>query len=390
MRRRILFLTATRAEFGKLKPLIARVRDAGAAGFDYQIFATGMHMHARYGSTLIEISKAGFDQVYPYINQDGRSYSPMDQVLANTIHGLGLFVREFPPDLIVLHGDRVEALAGAVVGMLNSIRVAHIEGGEVSGTVDEMLRHAISKLSHIHFVANEEARLRLIQMGEHEETIYVIGSPEVDVMLSDALPSLEEVKKHYAIPFEEYAIFVFHPVTTELNMLNQQIEAIIQALLASNFNFIAIYPNNDNGSEVIIAALERLRENPRFMVLPSMRFEYYLVLLRHALAIVGNSSSGVREAPVYGIPTVNIGSRQNNRFKYESILNVPAERDAILGALRHLPMLPKPTLHFGQGHSADLFMAALNRPQFWEVPIQKQFHDLPSLKELASSRTSNG
>jgi len=128
-----------------------------------------------------------------------------------------------------------------------------------------------------------------------------------------------------------------------------------------------------------------LRGNPHFVLLPSMRFEYYLTLLKHAVAIVGNSSSGVREAPVYGIPTINIGSRQNNRYQYKSIVNVSADKKAVLHALRHLPMLPPPSLHFGNGQSANLFMAALSRPEFWDIPLQKQFRDLPHLNEMAGS-----
>jgi UDP-N-acetylglucosamine 2-epimerase (hydrolysing) len=175
-----------------------------------------MHMLSRYGSTAIEIHKAGFDNIFPYINQDASVNSQMDLVLANTIQGLGHYIRECPPDLIVVHGDRIEALAGAIVGALNNILVAHIEGGEVSGSVDELIRHAVSKSSHLHFVANDEARARLVQMGEARSSIFVIGSPDIDVMLSDSLPDLEEVKTKYEIPFAEYAIFLLHPVTTEL------------------------------------------------------------------------------------------------------------------------------------------------------------------------------
>ena len=214
MRKSILFITGTRADFGKLKPLIARVEAAEA--FDYRIFATGMHMLSRYGATLSEIARSGFQNIYPYLNQDPFGSSGMDLALANTIQGLGHYVREYSADLIIVHGDRIEALAGATVGALQNILVAHIEGGEVSGTVDELLRHAISKLSHLHFVANQEARTRLMQMGEQPDTVFVIGSPDIDVMLSDSLPSLDEVKSHYDIPFDDYCIFMYHPVTSEL------------------------------------------------------------------------------------------------------------------------------------------------------------------------------
>ena len=214
--RKVLFLTGTRADFGKLKPLILAVQHT--PGFESRIFATGLHMLERYGSTIYEIEKAGCHPVYPFINQDGSVSSQMDLVLANTVTGLGHYVREFRPDLMIVHGDRVEALAGAIVGALNNIVVGHVEGGEVSGTIDEVLRHAVTKLSHVHFVANDEARARLIQMGEQAGSIFVIGSPDIDVMLSDTLPTLSQVQAKYDIPFERYVILMYHPVTTELRL----------------------------------------------------------------------------------------------------------------------------------------------------------------------------
>jgi UDP-N-acetylglucosamine 2-epimerase (hydrolysing) len=373
-RKTILFLTGTRADFGKLKPLIAEVDRS--SDFEARIFATGMHMLARYGSTIHEIRGAGFKNIFHYINQDGNNPAGMDLTLATTMHGLAHYVREFPPDLIVVHGDRVEALAGAIVGALNNVLVAHIEGGELSGTVDELIRHAITKLSHLHFVANAEARERLIQMGEVPGSTFIIGSPDIDVMLSNDLPGLTEVKKRYGIAFDRYAVFTYHPVTTELPRLRRNVDAVLSALEECGQNFVAIYPNNDAGAEVILAGLERLEGNPRFRLIPSMRFEYFLALLKDAVAVVGNSSAGIREAPVYGVPTVNIGSRQLNRFNGPSILNVPEDKQAILDVLADLPSRLSPSLHFGKGQSARLFMERVRNPLFWKTPRQKQFQDI--------------
>jgi UDP-N-acetylglucosamine 2-epimerase (hydrolysing) len=378
--RKILFLTGTRADFGKMKPLIEEVEKT--TDFEAHIFATGMHMLARYGSTVKEIHLGGFQHIYSYINQDGSVNSQTDLVLANTIHGLGHYVREYCPDLIVVHGDRTEALAGAIVGTLNNILVAHIEGGELSGTVDELIRHAVTKLSHLHFVSNEEASRRLIQMGETKETIFVIGSPDIDVMLSEKLPSISEVKKRYEINFAEYAIFTYHPVTTGLCLLKKHIETVLDALEASHLNFVAIYPNNDAGSDTIMEAFHRLHHNPRFRIIPSMRFEYFLTLLKNAKVIVGNSSAGIREAPAYGVPTVNIGTRQMNRFKCNSILNVPEDKCEILHALNNLPVSVTRSMHFGRGESARLFMTELRHPKFWSPARQKQFKDLGPRFEL--------
>lgn len=378
MTRRILFLTGTRADFGKLKSLMQKV--AQSDQFEYRIFATGMHMLARYGSTIIEIEKAGFDNIYPFINHDGLGTAHMDVTLATSILGLSHYVREFPPDLIVVHGDRVETLAGAIVGSLNNILVAHVEGGELSGTVDELIRHAVTKLSHLHFVANCEARARLVQMGEIEDSVFVIGSPDIDVMLSNQLPALGQVKEYYGIPFQAYSLFIYHPVTTQLPQLPERIEQVLDGIERSGRQFVVIYPNNDAGSEVVLAGLERWREHRGFRLIPSMRFEYFLTLLKHAEAIVGNSSAGIREAPVYGVPTVNIGSRQQNRFSGPTIVDVPEDANAVERALRKLPSDCAPSLHFGTGNSAQLFADVLRAPAFWSTPREKQFQDLPAMR----------
>jgi UDP-N-acetylglucosamine 2-epimerase (hydrolysing) len=373
-KKKLVFLTATRADFGKLKPLIREV-DA-SPNFDATIFATGMHMLARYGSTLYEIRKSGFKNIFTYINQNDSVDSRMDFVLANTIQGFGHYIREFRPDMIVVHGDRIEALAGATVGALNNILVGHIEGGEISGTVDELLRHTVTKLSRLHFVANEEARNRLIQMGEENSSVFVIGSPDIDVMLSDELPPLSRVQRKYGIRFKDYAIFIYHPVTTELTLLKQNIHRVLDALISSCLNFVVIYPNNDTGSEIIMEAMGRLQDNRHFRILPSVRFEYFLALLKNTAAIVGNSSAGIREAPVYGVPTINIGTRQKNRFNYDSIINVAEDSNEILKAIRNLPGRSRPSLHFGRGDSAKRFMECLRRPEVWKISPQKQFRDL--------------
>lgn len=144
------------------------------------IAVTGMHLQKEYGYTLIEIERCGFENIHTFSNHTHET--TMDLTLAKTIEGLSAYVKECQPDLIIVHGDRVETLAGAIVGSLNNILVAHIEGGEISGTVDELIRHSVSKLCHIHFVSNEQAAKRLIQMGELSSSIFTIGSPDVDIM----------------------------------------------------------------------------------------------------------------------------------------------------------------------------------------------------------------
>ncbi|MEI8278348.1 MAG: UDP-N-acetylglucosamine 2-epimerase [Bacteroidota bacterium] len=373
MSKKIVFLTGTRADFGKLKSLIEIT--TRSEEFDVHIFVTGMHMQAKYGYTVAEIEKCGYKQIYKYINHT--SESSMDNNLAKTIEGLSNYVKEFKPDLIVVHGDRVEALAGAIVGSLNNILVAHIEGGEVSGTIDELIRHAVSKMSHIHFVSNELAQKRLIQMGELQENIYVIGSPDVDAMLSSNLPSIDEVKKRYDINFDEYAVALFHPVTTEVEYMQKYSMQFVDALLASNDNYIVIFPNNDLGSSAILHEYERLKGNPNFRIFPSIRFEYFLVLLENARFLVGNSSAGIREAPYYGLPAVNIGTRQQNRALHNDIINCGYGTEDIQKSIHTAKKSEfKKVNLFGKGNSDVLFFETLNSDNFWNISKQKKFKDL--------------
>lgn len=373
MKKRILFLTGTRADFGKLKPLINSVKDSG--NFEYHIFVTGMHLLSKYGNTVNEIHKSGFDKTFCYMNQvEGE---PMEVVLANTITGLSRYLHEHPIDMIIVHGDRVEALAGATVGALRNILVTHIEGGEISGTVDELMRHAISKLSHIHFVASEVAEKRLHQLGEDPQTVFTIGSPDVDVMLSEHLPDLTEAKKRYFIPFEHYAIAMLHPVTTEYDQQLNHAEIFVDSLIESKLNYVVVYPNNDHGSQLIFDAYKRLEGYDNIKLFPSLRFEHFLVLLKHALFLVGNSSAGIHEAPIYGVPTINIGSRQNNRFRYKSITDVDFNKLEILEAIKlfEKQMRYSPCTYYGDGKSSEKFITALNG-RVWNIANQKHFRDL--------------
>ena len=178
--KKIIFITGTRADFGKLKSLIDI--SIKSKNFKVYIFCTGMHLQKKYGQTVDEIKKNGYENIFEFINYS--SETTMDQTLAKTVLGLSDFIKNTHPDLIVVHGDRLEALAGAIVGSFNNILVSHIEGGEVSGTIDDSIRHAVTKLSHIHFVSNEEAKNRVIQLGEKRESIKVIGSPDIDILKS--------------------------------------------------------------------------------------------------------------------------------------------------------------------------------------------------------------
>lgn len=370
--KKIVFLTGTRADFGKIKSLIQRLE--AHSDFQPYIFVTGMHMLQEYGYTLIEVQRCGFKYLETFNNHTHEA--TMDLTLAKTINGFSKYIKSVKPDMIVVHGDRVEALAGAIVGSLNNILVAHIEGGEISGTIDELIRHSVSKLSHIHYTSNDEAKRRLIQMGELPNSIYTIGSPDVDIMFSENLPSLAEVKQYYEIEFESYALAMFHPVTTEVDTLENTSNAFVSALIESGKNVVVIYPNNDLGSQIIISAYRKFQENSRFRVFSSVRFEYFLTLLKNSEFIIGNSSAGVREAPYYGVPTINIGTRQRNRVTAPSIINCNPVKEEILNSIEQVKSSqPQKIEEFGKGNSGELFIESLETDELWSINHQKQFKD---------------
>jgi UDP-hydrolysing UDP-N-acetyl-D-glucosamine 2-epimerase len=372
--KKILFLTGTRADFGKIKSLISILEKQSE--FEVFVFVTGMHLQEIYGYTLIEIERCNFKNVFTFENHTHET--TMDLTLAKTIEGLSNYCKEIKPDMIVVHGDRVETLAGAIVGSLNNILVSHIEGGEVSGTVDELIRHSVSKLSHIHFVSNKQAEKRLLQMGEIKESIFTIGSPDIDIMFSDQLPDLAIAKAYYKIDFEKYAIVMFHPVTTEIKEMQKYAETFVTSLLQDNHNYIVIFPNNDLGSQFIIEAYQKLKENPRFRIFPSLRFEYFLTLLKNSQFIIGNSSAGIREAPYYGIPIINIGTRQQNRAVHADIINTDYSEKGIKEALSIIDSHKVQVVEddFGEGNSNELFLQSIQKADIWQLKHQKQFRDV--------------
>ena len=371
MGKKILFVTGTRADFGKLEPLALAARDAG---FYIGFFVTGMHMMERYGLTKNEVHRLQGVEVSEYLNQ--RQDDPQDMVLAKTVIGFSDFIAEQNPDLVVVHGDRVEALACALVCATNYVRCTHIEGGEISGTIDEIFRHCNTKLAASHFVSSEVAKKRIMAMGEVAETIHVIGSPELDTHAAESGVTIDEVRKYYGIPFEDYGIVTFHPVTSEQATIGAQARALFNRLAASNRNFVVILPNNDPGASDILDVIEILPKD-RFRVIPSMRFAYFSELLKNAAAHIGNSSVGVREAPFLGLPSLDIGTRQNNRAAAKSITSCDAfDTETIDTFLAEAwgKRLPSDT-GFGAGCSAQRFVEVLQEDGFWSRGLQKEFRD---------------
>jgi UDP-N-acetylglucosamine 2-epimerase (hydrolysing) len=371
-KKKVIFITGTRADYGKLKPLINLFQEK--ENIQTYIFVTGMHMLNAYGNTCTHIVDENKKKSKIYLYKNKKIRETQDKILADTIVGFSNFIIKIKPDLVVVHGDRVEALAASISASINNFVCMHIEGGEISGTIDEHIRHAISKFSHIHLVANNDAKIILKSLGEDLKNVHVVGSSDIDIMKSKKLPSLDSVKKRYKIKFSNYSIGIFHPETTKINLIKQMTRTYSKVLEKSKKNYVLIYPNNDPGGKTIIDKLKKLtQDKKKFILIKSMRFEYFLTLLKNSDFIIGNSSTGIREAPFYGIPTIDIGERQKFRGNSISIKNFSFNEKKILIYIKKLNKKFNSSKYYGAGNSVSKISKIINKPDFWKTKIQKHF-----------------
>ncbi|MDC3148969.1 UDP-N-acetylglucosamine 2-epimerase [Prochlorococcus sp. AH-716-I05] len=369
--KKLLFITGTRADFGKLQPLAS---SAVQEGFEVCFFITGMHMLEKYGLTKLEVIKHKEFQHFEFLNQ--RQGDKQDTILSKTIIGFSDYIDEIKPDLVVIHGDRIEAVACSLVAATNYYLTVHIEGGEVSGTIDEIFRHCNTKLCAVHLVSSKEAKKRVIQLGEDEKDIYVIGSPELDLHLQDSGVTISEVKERYDINASEYGICIFHPVTSERETIKFQAERLFEILSQTKKYFVVILPNNDPGCEDIKSVIKKLNKK-YFRVLPSMRFNYFSELMKNCGIFIGNSSAGVREAPFLGVPSIDIGTRQTNRARSKSIFQCHPEEIKFIEELIEENWYKrfKPDKSYGVGNASAAFVSILKNKNFWKRSLQKIFNE---------------
>ena len=369
--KKILFVTGTRADYGKLNPLAI---EAYEQGFDVNFFVTGMHMMEKYGLTKMEVHRNKEFNVIEFLNQ--RDGDPQEIILAKTINGFSDYLQEINPDMVVIHGDRIEAIACSLVCATNYILSVHIEGGELSGTIDEILRHCNTKLSTFHMVSSIEAKRRVIQLGETDQNVFVIGSPELDLHLRDSGVSISKVRERYEIKTEDYGICIFHPVTSETKSIGQQSRDLFKALTSSQKYFVVILPNNDPGNIEINKVIHGL-DKDQFRVIPSMRFNYFSELMKNSSIFIGNSSAGVREAPFIGIASIDVGTRQANRAKSKSVYKCRASEIDIIASLidKNWNKRSKPDSSYGEGDAAKKFVEVLMNEELWSIPLQKYFKE---------------
>ena len=331
--RLIAALTGSRGEWGYIRPIL-RLIDKDP-GLDYRIIATNMHLLSAFGTSVREIESDGFrvdDRIF--MTFDGYTAATMTKSLACLLLELPTVLQRMRPDVLLLAGDRGEQLMGAVAGLHLGIPVAHIQAGELSGNVDGIVRHSITKLAHIHFAANEEFAERVRRMGEEDFRIHVTGAPLVDELVQGPITPPETLKLRYRLGDKDrFVLTVQHPVTEEEESAGDQMEATIGALAELDWPAIFVYPNADAGSELIRRKLAQLKK-PNIRLFRNLPRQDYLGLMCMADVVLGNSSSGIMEAPSFGKPTVNIGRRQNRRPQACNVINVGYYKQEIIAGLR--------------------------------------------------------
>ncbi len=334
--RKIFYVTGTRADFGLMASTLQRI--SAHPDLQLQIAVCGMHLSPTYGLTVKEIEALGLPIVARIpTNVEERTLAAMAQAIGEAVVGLTQAMAQAQPDLVLLIGDRGEMLAGAIAALHLGIPIVHLHGGERSGTVDEPVRHAITKLSHWHFVATEESRDRVIRLGERAEHVWITGAPSLDDVAEAGNTPRAGVLRELDLPDDaRYLLVIFHPVVQEMNDAHDQTLAVAAALNDSvgtkPMHIVWLAPNADAGSGAIVKALDAAG-NERLHRITHLQRPAFLAALRHADVLVGNSSAGIIEAASVGTPVVNIGNRQRARERNLNTVDCRAEREAIAVAL---------------------------------------------------------
>ncbi|MCY7294360.1 UDP-N-acetylglucosamine 2-epimerase [Alteromonas sp. a30] len=337
---KVCVVTGTRAEYGLFYWLLKALNDDPS--FELQLVVTGMHLSPEFGSTYQEIEKDGFpihDTVEILLSGDSPVAITKSTGLA--LMGFAESFKNLQPDLVMLLGDRFEALGAATAALFANIPIAHLHGGEATfGAVDESIRHAISKMAHIHFPATEEYRARLIQMGEQPESVYNVGALGVESSVKTQALSKQALEESIGFDLgERFFLVTYHPVTLDVQEQREGMQAMLEALDAfPNVKLLITFPNADAHGRELIDTLKRYvsQNSERVYLTESLGRVRYLSALSHCACVVGNSSSGVIEAPSFSVPTVDIGCRQQGRARADSVFNCKPTKDSILKTLNHV------------------------------------------------------
>jgi len=377
--RAIAVVTGTRAEYGYLKPLMQAIQK------DKELkllpIITGMHLLPEFGNTY-KIVKKDFPSAKKVpMTLKGDQLKHMAEYLASGINNFATFLDKNHPDILVVLGDRSESLAAALAAAYLNIPIAHINGGDVSGTtIDESIRHAITKIAHIHLVHTKENAERVEKMGEEKKRIFVTGALTLDTIMHTKFPSKKEIlKKYHLNPNKTTFLVVQHPITTLKDRGYSQLKELFLALDSLKEQTILLYPNCDAGGKKFIDLIKTYEEKPYLHAFKNIPHEEYLSIMKSVDLMLGNSSSGIIEAPSFKIPVINIGSRQQGRQRSANILDIQPEKNKIIRAIdfslhdkEFLQKVHSCKNQFGNGNAAQYMIKIFKEIPLDEKLIQKQ------------------
>lgn len=376
-------VTVARSDYGIYRPLLRELRRR--RDVDVALYVGGMHLRERFGSTVREIERDAFpiDERVDFLLDDD---SPL-AVATGAGRGVVGFASAFErsrPDVLVLLGDRIEMLAAGVGALPLSIPIAHVHGGELTeGAIDDSIRHALTKLSHLHFASTEEHARRIVQLGEEPWRVVVSGAPALDAIRRHVPLSDDELAERGVRLRGPTLLVTFHPVTRELQETERHVDAVLEAVHSSGLDAVFTYPNADAANGAIVERLERLAgSNGRYTVVRSLGADAYYTLLGRVVAMVGNSSSGIIEAPSFRLPVVDVGDRQRGRTRAANVVHAEPEPASVRRAIERassaefragLEGLVNP---YGDGRAAERITDSLTSVPLGERLLLKRFHDV--------------
>lgn len=384
--RRIGVVTVARSDWGHLLPLLEEIR--ATPGLELRLFVAGSHLDARFGETAALVEAGGFtiaERIDLRLEDD--TPPAIARALGTGVSGFADSLARTPPDILVLLGDRYEMLGAAVAALPLNLPVAHLHGGEVTeGVIDEQIRHALTKLAHLHFAAAPEYARRILQMGEEPWRVHCPGAPGLDRFRTMTWLSREALRARLGLALGGQTLLVtYHPVTLELEASEAHLVALVTALAQVGGEIVVTYPGADAASQRIIETLRVFagsRRDVRFV--PSLGDDVYCSLMRVVDAMVGNSSSGIIEAASFGLPVVNIGNRQRGRVRAGNVIDVAPSRAAILEGIRRAvdPAFRRSVAElgnpYGDGHAAPRIVKVLSEVDVGPRLLVKRFVDAPA------------
>jgi GDP/UDP-N,N'-diacetylbacillosamine 2-epimerase (hydrolysing) len=383
-KRKLCVVTGTRAEYGLLKHLIMEIKKSDQ--FELILLVTGTHLSDKFGSTFTEIEEDGIlINLKIDIQIVGDKPNDIANSTALSIQGFSKAYLDLNPDLIILLGDRYELLGAAISAMYHQIPIAHIHGGEVTiGAIDEGIRHSITKLSHLHFVANDVYRNRVIQLGENPNFVFNVGGLGVDAIKRINLITKDELENSLNFKFKNKNLLVtFHPVTLENSTSSHQMKELLKALsIRKDCQIIFTMPNSDTNGRVIFDLIECfVREHTNSCFYTSLGQTRYFSCLALVDAVIGNSSSGLLEVPSFKKATINIGDRQTGRLKASSVVDCNPDFRSINNSIDQIytesfqNIISQTINPYGEGGSVESILDILNSMSY-ENLLKKSFHDL--------------